>query len=116
MKELVCILCPQGCHLLVDEANDYKVTGNRCDKGIAYGKSEIQHPTRVLTSTVRVKSRLYPRCPVKTDAAIPKALVFDAMALLDCVEPTAPVRRGDIVLEDILGLGVNVIATRDLIV
>lgn len=114
MKEMICILCPQGCHLQVDEENDYKVTGNRCEKGILYGKTEAQNPTRVLSSTVRVKSRLYPRCPVKTDAPIPKPLIFDAMALLDCLELDVPVKRGDVVLENILGLNVNFIATRDL--
>ena len=49
MKELVCIVCPKGCRLKVDEANDYAVTGNACPRGAAYGKSEIQNPTRVLT-------------------------------------------------------------------
>ena len=53
MKEVICTCCPQGCHLQVDEANDYKVTGNGCPNGIAYGKEELTHPTRIITSTVR---------------------------------------------------------------
>ena len=28
IKELICICCPKGCHLRVDTANDYAVTGN----------------------------------------------------------------------------------------
>ena len=50
MKEVICTCCPQGCHLQVDEANDYKVTGNGCPNGIAYGKEELTHPTRIITS------------------------------------------------------------------
>ena len=49
MKEVICTCCPQGCHLQVDEANDYKVTGNGCPNGIAYGKEELTHPTRIIT-------------------------------------------------------------------
>ena len=33
MRELICITCPKGCHLKVDEENDYKVTGNGCPRG-----------------------------------------------------------------------------------
>lgn len=55
MKEVICTCCPQGCHLQVDEANDYKVTGNGCPNGIAYGKEELTHPTRIITSTVRAE-------------------------------------------------------------
>ena len=66
MKEVICTCCPQGCHLQVDEANDYKVTGNGCPNGIAYGKEELTHPTRIITSTVRAEGCLHSRCPVKT--------------------------------------------------
>ena len=69
MKEVICTCCPQGCHLQVDEANDYKVTGNGCPNGIAYGKEELTHPTRIITSTVRAEGCLHSRCPVKTSRA-----------------------------------------------
>ena len=55
MTELICIVCPKGCHLKVDEENGYAVTGNSCEKGAAYGKKELTNPTRVVTSTVRVE-------------------------------------------------------------
>ena len=79
MKELICIVCPKGCHLKVDEENGCSVTGNSCPRGAEYGKMELTHPTRVVTSTVRCQGGLYPRCPVKTDRAVPKELVFDVM-------------------------------------
>ena len=114
MKELICIVCPKGCHLKVDEENGYAVTGNSCPRGAEYGKKELVAPTRVITSTVRVTGGLYPRCPVKTDAPIPKELIFKAMALLDGVELTAPVRVGQVVVENVLGTGVNFVSARNL--
>ena len=114
MKELICIVCPKGCHLKVDEENGYAVTGNSCPRGAEYGKKELVAPTRVITSTVRVTGGLYPRCPVKTDAPIPKELIFRAMALLDGVELTAPVRVGQVVVENVLGTGVNFVSARNL--
>lgn len=114
MKELICIVCPKGCHLKVDEENGYAVTGNSCPRGAEYGKKELVAPTRVITSTVRVTGGLYPRCPVKTDAPIPKELIFKAMALLDSVELTAPVRVGQVVVENVLGTGVNFVSARNL--
>ena len=53
IKEVICICCPCGCHLQVDPENDYNVTGNACPNGAAYGREELTHPTRILTSTVR---------------------------------------------------------------
>lgn len=114
MKELICIVCPNGCHLKVDEENGYAVTGNRCEKGVAYGVAELTAPTRVVTSTVRCTGGAHPRCPVKTDRAIPKELMFDAMKLLDNVTLAAPVHVGDVVVENICGTGASFVATREL--
>lgn len=114
MKELICIVCPKGCHLKVDEQNGYAVTGNGCPKGAAYGKEELVNPTRVVTSTVCVENAIYPRCPVKTDAPIPKALIFEAMRLLDGICLTSPVRVGDVVIANVLGTGINFVATKNM--
>lgn len=75
---------------------------------------ELTHPTRVVTSTVRCQGGLYPRCPVKTDRAVPKELVFDVMKALEGVVLTAPVAVGQIVIENVCGAGANVVATRNL--
>lgn len=112
MKELICIVCPRGCHLRVDEANDYAVTGNSCPRGAAYGRAELTHPTRVLTSTVRIDGAIHRRCPVKTDRAVPKEKLFEIMDALNGVTLTAPVALGQIVLENVAGTGANVMATR----
>lgn len=114
MTNMICILCPKGCHLQVDEQNNYHVTGNGCERGVAYGKKELQNPTRTLTSTVRINGAPLPRLPVKTDKEIPKADLLPAMDLLNAVTLTAPVNLGDIILENILGTGANIVATRSL--
>ena len=112
MKELICIVCPKGCHLKVDEENGFSVTGNGCPRGAEYGHKELTNPTRVITSTVRLEGAAQCRLPVKTSADIPKQDIFRAMALLDTVTAHAPVKTGDVVVSNILGLGVDFIATK----
>ena len=114
MKRLICILCPKGCHLEIDEKQGYKVSGNGCPRGEQYGKREVIAPVRTLTSTVKVVDALHSRCPVKTDSAIPRKLILKAMRLLDNVQLQAPVHCGDIVIENVFDSGANIIATRDL--
>ncbi|MDR0638806.1 MAG: FAD-dependent oxidoreductase [Spirochaetaceae bacterium] len=112
ITELICIVCPKGCHLQVDEKNDCAVTGNDCVRGAEYGKQEISNPTRVLTSTVCASGGVISRMPVKTDKNIPKGKIFDAMKLLDEFEVKAPVKSGEVVIPAICGTEANFIATR----
>ena len=114
MKELICIVCPKGCHLRVDEENDYAVTGNGCPRGAEYGKIELTHPTRVVTSTVKCRDAGHPRCPVKTNRAIPKELIFQAVRALDGVELAAPVKVGQVVVKNVCGTGADFVAARDM--
>lgn len=112
MKEIICIVCPRGCHLLVDEAT-LKVTGNHCERGAAYGVQELQAPTRVLTSTVKLSgSSLLRRCPVKTSQPIPKGMMLAAAAALDAISVSTPVHVGQVLQENLLGTGANLVATR----
>jgi CxxC motif-containing protein len=114
MKQLICIVCPKGCHLNVDEQNAYAVTGNSCPRGAEYGKKELTHPTRVITSTVRIKGGNHSRCPVKTDRDIPKELILKAMELLNDVELLSPVQQGTVILSNILGTDASFIVTKDM--
>lgn len=115
MKQaLTCIVCPVGCQLEVDIEHNYKVTGNQCERGIEYAKKELTNPTRTLTSTVKIEGGIYSRLPVKTDQEIAKGLIFDVMKQLDDVVVIAPVQMGDIVLENVLGTGINIVATRSM--
>ena len=113
MAELICIVCPKGCHLKVDEET-FAVSGNSCEKGAEYGKTELKNPTRTLTSTVRLQNGALPRCPVRTSAPIPKGMMFDAMAVLEGITLTAPVKVGQVAVENILGTGADVIVTRNI--
>ena len=114
MKELICIVCPKGCHLKVDEENGYAVTGNSCPRGAEYGKNELSNPTRMLTSTVCIEGGIYPRLPVKTSQAIPKSLLFAAMDEIAKVRLTAPVTCGQVLIPNLLGTGADLVASRDM--
>ena len=112
MKEIICIVCPKGCLLTVEDGKNYKVSGNLCLRGEEYGREELHNPVRMVTSTVRLAGAIHPRCPVKTTNPIPKSLIFDAMRLLDDVELSAPVEEGTVVVRDICGTGVDFVTTR----
>lgn len=112
MKELICIICPRGCHLQVDETRNYAVRGNFCKRGEEYGKNELQHPVRVLTSIVRIEGAAHACCPVKTDGGIPKDQIFGAMDALKPVVLKAPVKMGDVIVKDVCGTSVCWIATK----
>ncbi|MFR1519427.1 MAG: DUF1667 domain-containing protein [Clostridia bacterium] len=114
MKELICIVCPKGCHLHVDEQNNFAVTGNGCPRGAVYGKTEISDPQRVLTTTVKIRGAACRRCPVKTNRSIPKKAVFSVMESLNSIELTAPVHIGEIVIENVCGSGADIVVTRNL--
>ncbi|MBQ1256771.1 MAG: DUF1667 domain-containing protein [Clostridia bacterium] len=115
MKNLICIVCPRGCRLTVDEENGYAVTGNSCPRGAEYGKNEILNPVRTLTTTVRIESETMKLCPVRTEKPIPKGKMFEAVKVLSGIQLKAPVKTGDVALKDILNTGADVIVTRDIL-
>ncbi|MFP4287197.1 MAG: DUF1667 domain-containing protein [Candidatus Izemoplasmataceae bacterium] len=108
-KEMICIVCPVGCHLEIDE--NLNVQNNRCKRGEVYAKKEVLNPTRMLTSTVRIKSRRQNRVSIKTTDNIPKNLIFDVMKTLDEVSLEAPVKLGDVIIKNVLDSGVDIVAT-----
>ena len=112
MRELICINCPRGCRLKVDD--DFNVTGNFCPRGAIYAKNELTHPVRTLTSTVKVQSTLERRLPVKSSEPLPKEKVFDAVKELDQVSVKTPVHIGDVIIENVAQTGVNIVATKNI--
>lgn len=114
-RELVCINCPLGCGLTVTikDGEVEKVQGNTCPKGEAYGKKEVTNPTRIVTSIVKVTGGVLPVVSVKTASDIPKEKIMDCARVLKEVEVQAPVSIGDVVLEDVCGTGVPMIATKN---
>ena len=114
--ETVCILCPNGCVLNVQMDSDSQslvVKGHACPKGIPYGIGEYHRPLRMLTTTLKTNSKDQPRVPVKTSEPIPKTLLFKAMDVMNQVEVALPISMGDIVIKDLLGLEIDVVATMD---
>lgn len=112
-KKIICIVCPVGCHLNVN-TETFEVQGNECPRGDVYGKEEIRAPKRVVTSTVRIKNSLNSRCPVKTSESIPKDMNFKLMEELKKIELSSPVKRGDVVIENIFDTGIDIVVTKDM--
>ena len=113
MKEFICIVCPRGCHLKVDD--NMNVTGNTCPRGKVYALNEITNPTRMITSTVAINSVELKRLPVMTSKPIPKGKIFDVMEEINKVRANAPVKINDVIIENVLGLDSNIIATRNIL-
>ena len=115
IKNLTCIECPKGCALAVEveKGRVINVSGNMCPKGKGYALSEIENPVRVLTSTVLLEGAVLKMLPVKTDRPIPKKVLLEAMREIKKVKVSRTVRIGDVILENLLGLGVNLIAARE---
>ena len=112
MVELICITCPRGCHLSVDE--NLNVTGNMCPRGAAYAKAELTHPVRMVTSSVAIISERESRLPVKTKDPIPKELIFKIMDEITRVTVKAPIKIGDVIIKNVLNTGVDIVATKDI--
>lgn len=115
-QELICIGCPMGCNLTVTTAEDHSltVTGNTCPRGEDYAKKEMTDPRRIVTSTVRVKGGHLPAVSVKTAADIPKGKIADCMKALKTVTVEAPVSIGQVILKNVAGTGVDIIATKNI--
>jgi len=113
MKELICVICPRGCRLIVDEK--LNVTGNFCFRGVAYAKAELTHPERVLTSTVEINSPFGGRLPVKTNKPIPKELMFDVMKEIKKISVNTPIKIGDVIIKNVLNTGADVVASKNIL-
>ncbi len=115
VSHYLCIGCPLGCRLEVeDDGTDIvEVRGWDCKRGERYGREEHTDPRRVVATTVKVRGALWARIPVKTSGSVPKAMVREIAKAVRNVEVEAPVRLGAAVLTDVLGTGVDIVATRD---
>ena len=114
-RNLICIGCPMGCPLTVELENGAvaRVTGNTCPRGDAYARKEVTHPTRIVTSTVRVTGGTLPAVSCKTRGDVPKDRIFAVVRALKDVEVPAPVAIGQVLLENAAGTGVAVVATKN---
>lgn len=117
-KELTCIGCPMGCQLVVDFDDDNRkvlnVTGNNCKIGERYAQKELTNPTRIVTSSIKVDGGDLAMVSVKTESDIPKGKIFDIMKEIHETRIEAPVKIGDILISNVAGTNVNIIATRNI--
>lgn len=126
-EELICITCPLGCHLSVDREADgsLAVSGNRCPRGVKYANEELLAPKRVVSATAALAGPAacaearhglcdVARLPVRSTAAYPKAGVPELLKAIYELKVALPVKRGDVLIKDFKGSGIDVIATRSL--
>ncbi|WIV12679.1 DUF1667 domain-containing protein [Proteiniborus sp. MB09-C3] len=116
--ETICIVCPIGCRLTIIKDDTipagYVVSGNQCKRGERYGILEMTNPTRVITSTIKINNAHLKRLPVKTNGAIPKDMNFKCMELINSLEVQAPVKVKQVIVKDILGTGIDLVASRSM--
>ena len=117
VRELICIGCPLGCPVTVtmDNGEVVEVKGNTCKRGDVYARKEVTNPTRIVTSTVKVKGGSLAMVSVKTKNDIPKEKICDCVRALKGVEVQAPVHIGDVIMTDVAGTGVDIVATKEVL-
>lgn len=116
---VTCVICPKGCSISVAWSMDggvkkvEEVHGNSCPRGLSYASSEVVHPVRVLSSTVRIRNSALSLLPVRSSSPLPKEMILDAMAVIKKTVVDGPVKMGDVIIPDILKSGIDMIACRD---
>ncbi|MDD4956326.1 MAG: DUF1667 domain-containing protein [Candidatus Omnitrophica bacterium] len=113
---MICTECPVGCALTVDmEGCEIReVTGNKCAKGQVYAVHEAVNPERVLTTTVLTLGMPLKMLPVRTSRPVPKDSMLELMSVIRKMRVTGPVKAGDVIAGDLLGMGIDLVATRDM--
>ncbi len=113
-KNLICIVCPAGCQLCAEKSENGEITvsGNKCPRGASYGAKELTNPERTVTAVMNSDSQEMPYIPVRTDKALPKNLINSLLTVIYTKELKVPVKRGDLIVSDFAGSGVNLVASR----
>jgi len=113
-KEIICTVCPRGCHIQVEGQGEtvLSVEGYSCKRGLEYASAEYAHPVRILTTTVKIEGNQSDLLPVRSCKPVPKEKLFDCMEVIRKARVTLPVARYDVVIADICGTGVDIVATK----
>ena len=114
IRDLICIVCPKGCPMKVtlEGKEILNIEGFTCPRGKQYAIDECTSPMRTVTSTARTSNGGV--VAVKTDRTIPKEPMFDCMKEINKAVATLPVRIGDVLIENVLGTGANVVITANM--
>ena len=113
LKEMICIVCPNGCRLSVD-TETHAVTGNTCKRGLDFAIEELTAPKRTISSTVATVFEDFPVLPVRVSKEIPKEMIFPVMAEINEVRVEERLKIGDIIIENVLGTGADIIAIQNM--
>lgn len=114
-REYTCIVCPVSCRIAVEEKDgQLEIKGNTCKRGYEFARNEHTLPKRMLTSTVAVSGGSLSRLPVVSSEEIPKKDISKCLEIVYKTEVNAPVCMGDVIIENILGIGVDIVASRSL--
>lgn len=115
IQRMICITCPKGCTLEIIRDGDVIVDVKAgCKRGKDYAHAEMTDPRRMIASSIEIEGALHPLLPVYTSAPFPKPRIYELMQTLRATKVKAPVKMGDVVLEDVLDTGINIIASRDM--
>ncbi|MGM0665664.1 MAG: DUF1667 domain-containing protein [Thermodesulfobacteriota bacterium] len=117
-RNLVCIVCPNGCPLEVDVlcGETPKVTevrGNLCDKGPQWAEQEVLNPVRSIAGNILVRGGVFPLVSVKTDTPVPLGKIFQVMDEINDLVVDAPVYTGDRLILEPAGTKCCIVATRN---
>ena len=116
-KEIVCIVCPNGCRIRCTPKEDgYAFSGNKCKRGVAYAEAELTRPMRSLTSSVKTVFPDSPVVSVRTDGEIEKSRIPDVLTALGKVTLDHAVEMGDVIIPNVCNTGVNMICTSNRLV
>ena len=113
-KNIICVACPMGCGITVEIADNgdiLSVTGNTCKRGDTYARAECTNPVRSLATTVKVDGGIHNVVPCKSAGSLSKDKIMECMEIINNAQAKAPVKLGDILVENILGTGINIVAT-----
>ena len=115
MQNMICISCPQGCHLTADMVNgECNVSGNRCPRGKVYAQQELTDPRRTVTAVMPSDDPAHPFISVKTAHPCPKAMISGLLNTLYRTKVKTPVKNGDIILKNVDNSGISVIVTENI--
>ena len=113
-KEIICTVCPRGCRIQAEGEGErvISVEGHSCKRGLEYASAEYAHPVRILTTTVKLADTDGDLLPVRSAKPIPKEKIFDCMQVIRQVQVKRPISRYDVIIADICGTGVDMVATK----
>jgi len=113
-KTITCIVCPMGCRIetSLEDGTMVMIQGSKCPRGIEYARNELMDPKRTLTTSILVRGGEWPLVSVRSSGPLPKGKLFQVLDLIKKTEAGAPVVPGDVLIENVLGTGVDIVATR----